>query len=152
MLSSQDLEIAVARLNGATLQEIASEHGFHEATACRKLQEPELKVYLEQIQKDTINATAKIAADNLIYLISNYKANPCETEQERIEKSHGFKATERMAETIGILPSHTQSQFILNIFNQSNTIVSPALSEIINNLASKWDAPIDIEGVIEGEV
>jgi hypothetical protein len=38
--------------------------------------------------------------------------------KSEIEKEHGFKCLTKMAETMGIFPTHTQSSVMINILNQ----------------------------------
>ena len=54
-LSPQNIAMAKERLSGATLQEIASHHGVHEATVSRRLQQPELQEYIRRIQIETLD-------------------------------------------------------------------------------------------------
>ena len=142
MLTPQEIEIANARSNGAILQTIAKEQGKDISNISRKLQKPELKAYLERIQTETIEANAKITADNITYLISNYKNNPCTNEKERIEKSHGARVTERMAENIGILPSRTPSIMIQYMSN--NTIINNDVNGILDKLYGQAEV-IEVE-------
>ena len=50
--------------------------------------------------------------------------------------------------TMGIVPSHTQSVIITNIFNQHNQTISP---EVLSLLSSRQEDVIDIELDIPGE-
>ena len=137
-LSPQNIAMARERLDGATLQEIASHHGVHEATVSRRLQQPELQEYIRRIQIETLEATAGPVRDNLIHLISGYKGNQCRSEKERIEKSHGARMTERMAEGMGIFPSRVQSYIINQLLNVSVTAHTQELDQLAAFLRSKW--------------
>ena len=48
----------------------------------------------------------------------------------------------------GITPSHAQSTFIINSFNQHNQTISP---EVLSLLSSRQEDVIDIELEIPGE-
>ena len=115
--------------------QIANQLGVTPGRISQIKSKPEIKALVEQCQAEAIAKTAKAATDNLIHLITNYKSNKCETEQQRIEKSHGYKATERMAENIGILPAHTQSVYIQQIFNESKTVIDADVLNIIDRYA-----------------
>ena len=145
------MQIADARANGAKLSEISTQTGYAISTISDKLsKKPELKAYLENIQKKTIELTAQAAADNLIHLINGYKDNSCNNPKERIEKSHGFRASERIAESIGILPSRAESQVVFNILNQGNMSISKDILNIIAGLKSPVELPE--LGIEEGEI
>ena len=137
-LSPQNIAMARERLDGATMQEIADHHGVHNATVSRRLQQPELQEYIRQIQIETLEATAGPVRDNLIHLISRYRGNQCRSEKERIEKSHGARMTERMAEGMGIFPSRCQSYIINQLLNVSVTAHTQELDQLAAFLRSQW--------------
>ena len=137
-LSPQNIAIAKERLNGATLQEIASHHGVHEATVSRRLQQPELQEYIRRIQIETLEATAGPVRDNLIHLIGKYRENQCRSEKERIEKSHGARMTERMAEGMGIFPSRVQSYVVNQLLSVNVTAHTQELDQLAAFLRSQW--------------
>lgn len=114
---------------------IAAQVGCSHQYIAKIKSKPEIKALVEQCQAEAIAKTAKAATDNLVHLITSYRNNPCETEQQRIEKSHGYKATERMAENIGILPAHTQSVFIQQIFGEGKTVINADVLNIIDRYA-----------------
>ena len=137
-LSPQNIAMARERLAGATMQEIADHHGVHNATVSRRLQQPELQDYIRQIQIETLEATAGPVRDNLIHLISRYRGNQCRSEKDRIEKSHGARMTERMAEGMGIFPSRCQSYIINQLLNVSVTAHTQELDQLAAFLRSQW--------------
>ena len=85
MLSPGILQIADERMNGSTLQEIASREGCHESTISRKLSKPEVKAYLDRLQSHLIEKTLPIAADNIHNCIESYKTKDKEDSQAREE-------------------------------------------------------------------
>ena len=137
-LSPQNIAMAKERLAGATMQEIADHHGVHNATVSRRLQQPELQDYIRQIQIETLEATAGPVRDNLIHLIGKYRENQCRSEKERIEKSHGARMTERMAEGMGIFPSRCQSYVINQLLNVSVTAHTQELDQLAAFLRDQW--------------
>ena len=137
-LSSQNITIARERLSGATMQEIADHQGIHNATVSRRLQQPELQEYIRRIQIETLEATAGPVRDNLIHLISGYKGNQCRSEKERIEKSHGARMTERMAEGMGIFPSRVQSYVVNQLLSVSVTAHTQELDQLAAFLRDQW--------------
>ena len=137
-LSPQNIAMARERLAGATMQEIADHHGVHNATVSRRLQQPELQEYIRRIQIETLEATAGPVRDNLIHLISRYRGNQCRSEKERIEKSHGARMTERMAEGMGIFPSRCQSYIINQLLNVNVTAHTQELERLAAFLRDQW--------------
>lgn len=135
-ITPTDIKIAAERANGETMQKIANKNGCDVSTISRKLQKPEIKALVERVQSQVVEETAQTVADNLIHLIRNYKSQSCESKASEIEKAHGFKATERIAEAIGILPSHTPS-IIINRLNQQNVSIS---ADVLDILAGKREA------------
>ena len=131
-IASQALPLLTANIPG---NQIAEQLGCSKQYISKIKSKPEIKALVEQCQAEAIAKTAKAATDNLIHLITNYKSNKCETEKDRIEKSHGYKATERMAENIGILPAHTQSVYIQQIFGESKTVIDADVLNIIDRYA-----------------
>ena len=137
-LSPQNIAIAQERLGGATMQEIADHRGVHNATISRRLQQPELQEYIRRIQIETLEATAGPVRDNLIHLIGKYKGNQCRSEKERIEKSHGARMTERMAEGMGIFPSRVQSYVVNQLLSVNVTAHTQELDQLAAFLRSQW--------------
>ena len=137
-LSPQNIAMAGERIGGATIQEIANHHGVHNATVSRRLQQPELQNYIRRIQIETLEATAGPVRDNLIHLIGRYKKNQCRSEKERIEKSHGARMTERMAEGMGIFPSRVQSYVVNQLLSVSVTAHTQELDQLAAFLRSQW--------------
>jgi len=137
-LSSQNIAIVKERLSGATMQEIADHQGIHNATVSRRLQQPELQEYIRRIQIETLEATAGPVRDNLIHLIGKYKGNQCRSEKERIEKSHGARMTERMAEGMGIFPSRVQSYVVNQLLSVSVTAHTQELDQLAAFLRDQW--------------
>ena len=142
MLTPQDMAIAEARASGATLVEIGEQNGIAKSTVHLRLEKPELKEHLENIQLTTIQQNAQTAADNLTYLIQGYRNNKCRSHQTRIEKSHGARLTERMCEGIGILPSHSPSSVVIQIMAQGNTYISPQITQILQQIEGKADGTV----------
>jgi predicted transcriptional regulator len=142
----QDIQIAEARAAGASLQEIASQNGFHESTACRKLQKPDIKKHIEAIQAKIADECYNQAAENISLAIKQYKPQAALKTEERDPqlREHGFKSSLRILESIGILPSHAPSIMIQQIYN-TNNIINNDISKLLDNLYDKQqvlDVPV----------
>ena len=138
MLTPQDMKIAEARAKGLSLSEIERTTGINDATAGRHLQRPDLRKYLERIQQQAIEDNAQATADNLSYLIQGYRKNQCKSEKERIEKSHGARMTERMAEGMGIFPSRVQSYVVNQLLSVNVTAHTQELERLAAFLRDQW--------------
>ena len=146
MLTAGILQIADERMNGATLQEIASKEGVHESTISRKLSRPEVKAYLESIHQRIITEGISKATENLIHAVDSYKTKDADHQL----KEHGFKASLEVSRSIGLLPSHTLAPQITTILNvQNNQYITPVVMKAIKlSLASselelpKYEKPV----------
>ena len=148
----QDIQIAEARAAGATLQEIASLNGFHESTACRKLQKPDIKKHIEEIQARIANTCYSQAADNITFAINQYpKQVSLKDKKDSQLFDHSWKGTLRILESIGILPSHAPSVFIQQVLT-NNTIINNDISGLISKLygAEEKSEVIEIDYDREG--
>lgn len=143
MLSPQDISIAKHRAAGLTLQEIAKQPNVTIAASnvSRHISgNPELHQLIIDLQQRAIEQAAEPAVNNIIHLVQSYQGNKCETEQERIEKSHGYKASARIAESIGILPASAPS-IIYNKITQvrADITISNELAVLQGFLSSQWE-------------
>jgi hypothetical protein len=130
-LSKQDVMIAAQRAAGASLQEIANTNGFHEATACRRLQQPEIKALVEQINHKLITEATGQAAQNIIDIIHSYNSDDITI------KTLSLKYSDKQMQAIGIYPSHTPSVLIQQIYNQSDPHVGQELGQLREFLQSR---------------
>ena len=161
MLTPQDIAIATQRAAGATLRQIeASGIGVSDATASRRLSRPELRDLVEQIQQRTIAQALPQAADNITHAISSYRAprtvqatlpdgstdiipNPDVDAQLR---EHGYKASLEILRATGILPSHTPSVLIQQIFHAEGDIhLDSAASTAMQHLGVIDISPVEGE-------
>ena len=55
-----------------------------------------------------------------------------------------YKASKDTLQGTGIIPSHTQSPRIVNIFNQSNTIINPEVMQILSNHEGQGVIDVDL--------
>ena len=146
MLTAGILQIADERMNGATLQEIASKEGVHESTISRKLSRPEVKAYLDRLQSNLIEKTLPIAADNIHRCIESYKTKDKEDSQAR---EHGFKASLKVMESAGLLPGNQQSIYIQQVYNDNRSEMPDIVKDLFNRVtgsskANLLNEPIDI--------
>jgi hypothetical protein len=152
LLTPQDIQIADARANGATIQQIANQIGKDKSTVSRQINNsPDVKAQIARIQARIMDKAADKAADNIIHAVESYQTKGIKKDPQL--RDHGYKASILMAQGMGILPSHTQSSMIVNILNQGNMAISEDILKIIAGLPAKVDVPdlgiIDMEEVKE---
>jgi len=127
---------------GMPLRTIAEKIGTSVTSVHRAKQSA--KDIIEAIRDDLINHTAKQSADNIKHAITAYRNKDSDSQL----REHGYKASTRMLETIGIYPSHTPSVLIQQIINDTTNVA--ATPESLSLLAramgiNQVDQPIDAE-------
>ena len=135
MLTPQDIAIAVARVNGATLRDIEPIVGLDHSNVGRKLNTEQIKSLIDQLNHNLINTSLQTATENIQLAIDQYKPQAQAKPKDRDSqlREHGFKASQRILEAVGILPSHAPSVMIQNIYN-GNTIVSNDLGKLLTSI------------------
>lgn len=137
--------VATALVAGVHQRVIAESLGVSQSTISRLKDRGELKPYIEQAQMGLLESLPD-AIGNIKHAISSYK-NPGETVKVRDKdgnekvktvvdeqlRDHGFRASLKMAESVGILPTNLQSQVIINILNQTETIIHPVVLEYMKS-------------------
>jgi hypothetical protein len=142
MITAQDMAICEQRAAGQTLEQIATSNGLgHRSVAYRKLSRPELKEIVESIQEDFVSKSVPEAAENIVYAIKAYKDKDSDTQL----REHGFKASQRALEMVGILPSHTPSLYVQQIFNHTDVHTSVEVNQLQSFLSSQMSQIIDVE-------
>lgn len=149
-LTPQDMIIAEARANGLSLSEIERTTGVNDATAGRHLQKPDVKAQIERIQAKVMEEAAESSADNIIHAITSYKAKDIKNDPQLRE--HGYKASNRMLEVMGIFPSHTPSTFIQQIIAGGDVVITQELSQLGAFLRHQWAEVAEVEDVDVSEV
>lgn len=103
---------------GMPHRQVAAQIGASPSAVMRAKQSA--KDIIEAIRDDLIHHTAKQSADNIKHAIKAYKDKASDSQL----REHGYKASTRMLETIGIYPSHTPSILIQQIINESTNIAA----------------------------
>ena len=140
-LTTTDLTIAKERAKGKNLQTIADNLDIDVSTASRKCQKPDIKALIEEIQNRVINSAASQAADNIIHAVTQYRSKGIKKDPQL--RDHGYKASVQMMQGMGILPSHTQAQMIININNSGQMVISPDILNILKGLPKAAELPGD---------
>lgn len=153
MLDSIDLQIAEQRAQGTKLSDIAKNVGFtnNSSVAHRLRRKPDLRAHLQNIQKKLVEHSAQSAADNIVHLIKSYRSNNCTSEKKRLEKTHGWRATERLAESVGVFTGRGESSVVVNILNKGNLAISPDVLQILSGLGIRDEVEVPELGLEESE-
>ena len=145
-LTPTDITIAKERAKGKTLQQIADTipgAPNNKGDVSRKINKnPDIKALIERIQNRVINSAASQAADNIIHAVTSYKSKGIKKDPQL--RDHGYKASVQMMQGMGILPSHTQSQMIININNAGQMVISEDILNILKGLPKAADLPGDV--------
>jgi predicted transcriptional regulator len=144
-MNSKDQDIVLLASTGCSQEEIAATMGVSQSTVSRRLQSEELKALIEKVQFELMEETATVAKDNLVHAIKSYKTS----KEDPQLREHGFKATQRVLESMGILPTHTQSVFIQQIFNDNRTQIAPVIRQVLDAINTRDD---DAGNMLEAEI
>jgi ribosomal protein S13 len=145
MLTAEDIQIAEARVNGLSLRQIETQTGIDKDKAWRRLDKAEVKSLVETMQQRIAAEAYQSATDNIIHAIKSYQIEGIKNDPQLRE--HGYKASVRIAESIGILPSHTPS-LILQQINQVeiHNYLDPAAQNALSHLGIEAGA-VDAEEI-----
>jgi len=139
LLTAQENLIAKERANGKTFRQIETIAGIDHSTAHHHAKKPDVKAQIARIQARIMDKAADQAADNIIHAVTSYQKKDIKKDPQL--RDHGYKASVLMAQGMGILPSHSQSNMIVNILNQGNMAISPDILKIMAGLPVSVDVP-----------
>ena len=125
MTPEQIATAAALTAAGQSRRAVAAQLGTSSSSVQRAKQSA--REIIEQIRDDLIQTTATPAASNIKHAIQAYKAKDADTQL----REHGFKASNRMLETIGIYPAHTPSVLVQQIIQGNAVQITPELAASI---------------------
>ena len=129
----RNLNIAQDRLSGLNYHQIAANNKCSIATVSYVLNDKEIKEIVETGIRKQVSLIP--LADSVLY--------DCLTDKD--DKQYRFKAAETIYKNTGIAPSHAQSQTIINIFNQNNTIIQdPKLLSMMEKYSQESVTDVDL--------
>jgi hypothetical protein len=141
--------ILPALINGETGQEIADKAGCSQPTISRL--KTKLSDQIETFQLQLINQSGQDTVDNITKTISRARTvlhdktidnKTISDYKDLLNLSH--KKEVLIGQSMGILPTHTRSQVIVNIFNETNTIVNPEVLAILHNHEAQAAVDVDL--------
>lgn len=139
MLTAEEIHLASMRAEGATLQTIANQEGKDISTISRRLNKAEVQEHIQRIKDELVNRSLVKSADNINHAIQSYTDKDSDAQL----RDHGFKASQRVLESVGILPSHAPT---INI--AGDVQVTPIIAQIIQQFGRSLASSDD---VIEAE-
>ncbi len=129
--------LARMRAAGQGVRTIADQLGCSHPTVVRSLQRQDVKQLIADIHAEMMIDAPQNAARNLRKLIADYP-----TLSEGQTKEHAFKASVKMLESIGVLPSHAPSQVTVNILNAENVNVSPVVVNVLRQIGASLSGDV----------
>lgn len=151
---------------GGTQKAIANQLGVDPATTCRIANKPATKELINQIHNDIIAQALAPAKDGIIKLIQDYY-KPYDTELDPVtgqqkktalslqRKDHGFKAINRLLESVGVFPSHSTSVLIQQIFASGSFDVPEVVKQLLGQITHNdmdQGSYLASEGTTDGDV
>ena len=130
-------ELARLRAAGQDVRSIGQRLGCHNSTVVRSLQRQDVKQLIADIHAEMMIDAPANAARNLRKLISDYPNLP-----EGQTKDHAFKASVKMLESIGVLPSHAPAQVTVNILNAESVNVSPVVVNVLRQIGASLSGDV----------
>jgi len=140
-LTKDDLKMAELRAAGESLEKIGKATGVPLTTTARRLGRPEMRAVVEAIQAELIAETVPQAADNIRHAVMSYK----EKDSDAQLRDHGYKASQRVLEAVGVLASHTPSVLVQQIYNAADAETSQDLHDISAFLRARYEDVIDVD-------
>jgi hypothetical protein len=116
------------RAAGATLQNIADTTNTSPQTAMRLLEKEGIQKQVEAVRDRLLNQFLPIATDNISHCLTNFKT----TDNKQLQY-FGYKASEKVLESVGLFPSHAPSVLIQQVFNQQSIHVHPVIQGLLDN-------------------
>jgi hypothetical protein len=156
MTPQQQAIIIDQTVQGATTRDIEAIVGLDHATIARAQHKPEIQKQIASIKAQLIDQAAQQSADNIIYVVSNYKqgiktissytkeGEPIETVDAQL-REHGFKASCKILESCGLLP-HTQAPTLIQINN--NITLTPQMERLMQ-ISAPADMPTEAQEIID---
>jgi hypothetical protein len=113
---------------GLPQQIIADDLGVARTTIGRTIDKNALQTKVNEVRDRLLNQFLPTAADNIAYCVNSFK----ETKDKQIQY-FGYKASEKVLESVGLFPSHAPSVLIQQVFNQQSIHVHPVIQGLLDN-------------------
>ena len=127
-MTERNLSMADDRAAGMTYKDLEKKYNLDKSTIHHHLSKDECKAVIEHGSNQLVQFIPK-AINNIASLLDSNT------------DSIKLRVSEAVLKTIGIMPSHTQTTYIQNIYNQTNNTV---ISQDVIELLKSRDQAIDI--------
>lgn len=138
----RDVMIAYERLQGNTYSQIASKFGISKATVSRTLQDEHIAKIVNEGTKQLVLGIP-LAVNNYLDPVDGFLFSP----DEKIR----LDATRDILKMVGIIPSHTTNNYISNVTQVNNTILSPHVGQLLDGLSASITGSDD-SSIIDADI
>ena len=129
-------------IEGHTVAAVASAMDKNPMTIYRLMSDDQIKQKIEYCRNELVNKAFAKSVDNVVRTIEDYQS-PAADKDGLMRREHGFKASLRVMESMGLIESRTQPAFVQNILVQNNNQYISALTErALSHAMTSVDAEI----------
>jgi len=131
---ARNTKIAVDRASGLSCREIGKRYDLSCQMVSEICQRGDVRQFIEEITKSLALNEGMTAYKNVAHAIDSYQKKSTNdlNKEDRIQlREHGYKASVRVLESLGVLESQKTSISIQNITNTQNNVVSPMMADLI---------------------
>ena len=125
-------EVTAALASGLSQTQTAELTGISRPTVNILANKPDIKAKIEAIQSRIINEAYEDVASNLVEAVKDVRRLTEPDPVSRQRRDQGIKTTWKIAESMGILPSHSQSILVQQVFNQTNNFLSERADHLLD--------------------
>jgi predicted transcriptional regulator len=145
------LYLSQLAIEGHSQAAIADKMGISSATVSRTLSDDNIKAKIAYCRNEIVEKAYDKSVDNVVQVIQDYN-NKATDKDGLMRKEHGFRASMRMLESMGLIESRTSPSFIQNILIQNNqTVVSPLVDQVISSTIGNQLKTIEVLPVVDDE-
>lgn len=129
-------------IEGKSQTEIAAILSVDPSTVSRNLSDESIKAKIAYCRNELVAKAYSKSVDNVVKVIEDYQT-PAANKDELVRREHGFKASLRVMESMGLIESRTQPAFVQNILVQNNNqYISPLTEKALSQALTVVDAEI----------
>jgi hypothetical protein len=135
-----DIAIAENMAQGLSQRATARELGLktHTTVNDRLKKKPKLQELIRTVQESVINEGLELAKENIVHAIQNYKKpQTLEIEGKKVFdwqlREHGFKASQAVLQSAGVLSGPGIAVQINNIYNDNRQEIPEVILEYLKN-------------------
>lgn len=148
MDACEKLRVGQMVIDGMSAKDIAPQMGCSEATIYRVIADKDVKARINHCRALIAEQAYTEAANNVIQVIKDYKSPANGEDRASLQaKDHGFKASVKVLESMGLLASQSPSLFVQQIYNtQVNNMVSPLVDQALARSLEVQDVVSEDQG------